>query len=288
MACAARQKDGVRFYIKKGYFITKWNHQPVPRYVCRRCGRYFSSHTFRSTWRQKKPYLNHVLFEWYASATTQRRIARVLKINRKTVSRKFLFMAQLSRAAHERRLEARTWRVSEAQFDEVETFEHTRLKPLAIALAVDAISGEIISSEVSSMPSKGKLAAIAYRKYGPRPDNRPRARKKAFAALARVLKPNATLTTDAHPAYPALARHYLPEVRFAAVKSRGEIRFLSQRRRRRNENDPLFTLNYTAAKLRHDLSRLARRVWVTTKKASRLQAHLDLYIAYNNGYTLNT
>lgn len=42
----------------------------------------------------------------------------------------------------------------------------------------------------------------------------------------------------------------------------------------------------TAAKLRSDLSRLSRKTWVTTKKLERLQAHVDLYAAWHNGYTL--
>jgi hypothetical protein len=40
------------------------------------------------------------------------------------------------------------------------------------------------------------------------------------------------------------------------------------------------------AKIRNDLSRMARKTWVTTKKAEMLQAHLDLYIAWNNGYKI--
>ena len=42
----------------------------------------------------------------------------------------------------------------------------------------------------------------------------------------------------------------------------------------------------TAAKLRADVSRLARQAWSASKKAERLQDHLMLYIAYNNGYRL--
>ena len=57
-------------------------------------------------------------------------------------------------------------------------------------------------------------------------------------------------------------------------------------KRRRNLNDPLFALNVTAAKLRNDLSRLGRKTWVTTKKLERLDAHLALYLAWNNGYRL--
>src|SRR4051812_25156754 len=86
-----------RFYCKKGYYITKWNAQPVPRYRCTYCGKYFSSHTFRNYYRQQKPYLNEQIYRLYSSAMTQRRIARVLEINPKTVQRKFLFLARLAK-----------------------------------------------------------------------------------------------------------------------------------------------------------------------------------------------
>ncbi len=49
--------------------------------------------------------------------------------------------------------------------------------------------------------------------------------------------------------------------------------------------DPLFRLNHTCAKIRADLSRMARRrTWATTKRMWPLQNHLDIYIAYTNGY----
>jgi len=50
--------------------------------------------------------------------------------------------------------------------------------------------------------------------------------------------------------------------------------------------DPLFKLNHICVKLRADLSRLARKTWSATKKAACLQDHLDLYVAFNNGYCL--
>jgi hypothetical protein len=44
---------------------------------------------------------------------------------------------------------------------------------------------------------------------------------------------------------------------------------------------------HTAAKIRADLSWMPRRAWSTTKLAERLQHHLDIYIAYNNGNDLS-
>ena len=42
--------------------------------------------------------------------------------------------------------------------------------------------------------------------------------------------------------------------------------------------------NWVCAKLRHHISRLKRRTWATSKDWRRLQDHLDLFIAYQNGY----
>jgi hypothetical protein len=66
----------------------------------------------------------------------------------------------------------------------------------------------------------------------------------------------------------------------------GNSRIPKTKTDRKNKNDALFTLNYTAAKLRNDLSRLGRKNWVTTKKISRLQAHLNLYLAWNHRYQI--
>lgn len=59
----------------------------------------------------------------------------------------------------------------------------------------------------------------------------------------------------------------------------------TQTANRKNQYDKLFAVNHTAAKIRHDLSRMTRKVWVTTKKVEMLQAPLDLYIAWTNGYS---
>jgi transposase-like protein len=282
VGCRFRRPATTRFFIKKGYFKTKWNGgQLVPRYRCKGCGRYFSSHTERATFGQHRPDLNEQVLHLYASAMTQRRMAICLATNRKTVVRKFLFAAKLARNAHRRRLAAGTLRMSRAQFDEMETFEHTRLKPLSIALAVHATTSELIEARVATMPYRGSLASIARRKYGPRPDTRAAARHAVLRAVRRCSLPALALVTDKHPHYPPLIARLLPFATHIPVSRTAPLP-----PDRRNPNDPLFTLNHTAAKIRHDLSRMARRVWVTTKRKERLQAHLDLYIAWNNRYRL--
>ncbi len=251
----------------------------MPRYYCKLCRKTFSSRTGHPTFRQKKPYLNKVIFELYCSTLTQRRMARVLRVSRTTVVRKFLFLALRARSAQEAWL--RTQRFLHLEFDEMESFEHTRLKPVSVVLAVETGSRKIVDIQVGEMPYKGQLARLAFRKYGPRKDHRPQIRRRVLKRLGEAT----TLTTDEHPGYAPLIRSLLPGATHVAVPSASKT--FRPQGSRRNPDDPMFAINHVSAKLRADLSRLLRRVWVTTKRVERLQAHLDLYLAYHNGLALN-
>src|SRR5690606_4222550 len=150
------------------------------------------------------------------------------------------------------------------------------LKPISIALGVTG-EGKIVGVKAAPMPYKGTLAEIARRKYGYREDKREEAREAVLVQAARLSPWE--IVTDAQPAYRRAVRRHLPRVRHVSVTAHRchPVRRLAERRR--NQCDPLFAANHTAAKIRHDLSRMARRVWTTTKKLSRLQDHLDLYTA---------
>ncbi len=205
-----------------------------------------------------------------------------LAVDRKTIVRKFLFMAAQARLIHDAKLASGVWKVESIQFDEVETFEHTRLKPLSIALAVDEKSGDLLAVSVSPFAAKGKMAAFALQKYGFRPDRREAGRKDVLEQIQK-LEPK-VITTDFHPAYPKLIRKILTKTLHEKARRVKQNRNFFHKNRRRNTKDKLFRLNFCAAKIRHDLSRMGRKVWVTTKKLERLQAHLDLYFAFHNQY----
>ena len=279
--CAARDVRGRRFYRRHGFYRTGWNGRYVPRYRCLACGRTFSPQTFRSTYRQHRPDANAMILKLYCSGMTQRRMAKVLALNRKTIVRKFLYLAALAKQAHAEWLclknDARL-----VQFDEMETFEHTKLKPVTIALAVQAASGAIVAARAEPIAYKGPLAPVAFRKYGPRADRGALAIQAVLETVRSSSRSDLVLVTDDSPKYPTRVRRLLPDATHRATRRVPPV----LARRRRNPDDPLFALNVTAAKLRSDLSRLSRKTWVTTKKLSRLQAHLDLYVAWNNGYRL--
>lgn len=270
------------WYIKKGYFKTKHNGQPVPRYECKICKKCFSSHSLLPNKGHKKPKLNLAVFRLYVSGMTQRRIALVLGVNRKTVASKFLYLARQSRTIHDELIKTTKMLTTHVQFDEMETHEHTSYKPLSIALAVRSKTGEILEARVSEMAYHGKTEKRAFNKYGYRPDMRHVAREDVLRVLNSVMYIGGSIVTDGHPAYMSAMKQFAPNCMHVPVNnaSKGISKV------RRNTNDALWRVNHVSAKIRNDLSRMSRKTWTTTKKMWALQAHLDLYIAFNNKYVL--
>jgi hypothetical protein len=171
--------------------------------------------------------------------------------------------------------------IDKVHFDDMETSEHTKMKPLAIPIAVEHPSRLILSVDVASMPAKGLLAEKSRKKYGPRRDERPAGWMHVLGSVARLTSPEVVITTDSHKRYPKAIRHHLPHANHVQVKGRrgcvagqGELKVGGW--------DPLFSLNHTAAMLRANICRLIRRSWCTTKKKDCLRQHIMLYVMWHN------
>ena len=268
--------------VRKGSYFRRSDGQWIPRYRCRSCGKSFSSGTRLACYRQKKRKLNHPLQLLLNSGVSQRRAAILLRVTRKTVVRKFRFLAEQARLEHEqwlKTLEPRSLR--SVQFDDLETSEHTKCKPLSVALAVEPGSRKILGFQVSSMPAKGHLSRVAFRKYGPREDRRSEGWNTLFESLKPVVSPTAVWLSDENPHYPRHLRRHHPGAshrttpgRRGCIAGQGELKKIGF--------DPLFSLNHTCAMLRANLNRLFRRTWCTTKTRQGLIDHLSLYVSYHN------
>jgi transposase-like protein len=271
-----------RSYVRRGFFFRSSDGQWIPRYSCKVCGTFFSSATAGACYRQKKRKVNAVLFKEYASGVSQRRLAKNLNLNRKTVVRKIRFLSAQARLAHAEFLgELSKTPLKSIQFDDLETSEHSKCKPLSVALAVDPKSRKILSYQVSQMPAKGLLARKAVLKYGPRSDLRPTGWNKMFEELRTVLSPNADFLSDENPHYPRhLRRHFPTSTHRTTPGGRGCI--AGQGELKKLRFDPLFSLNHTCAMLRANMNRLFRKTWCTTKNAQGLRDHLALYVRFHN------
>jgi len=171
--------------------------------------------------------------------------------------------------------------ISAIQFDELQTIEHTKCKPVSVAVAVSKKDRKILGFEVSEMPATGHLARISRKKYGKRADNRWVGLTTLFDQLATVLPPKIRIESDQYPSYGPLVRTYFPEANFTQYKGRKGC-VAGQGEMKKVGFDPLFSINHTFAMMRANISRLNRRTWNTTKKLSALVDHLSLYAWRHN------
>jgi transposase-like protein len=270
-------------FIRNGAFFRKSDSRSIQRYRCQSCGKQFSNSTFTPEYFQKRRRLTRPLFLLLNSSVTQRRCAKILQVNLKTVVRRYRYLAQQGRISQEK------WRAENysdkklqvIQFDDLETSEHTKCKPLSVSLAVDPKTRKILSFQVSQMPAKGLLAPIAFKKYGYRKDERPVGWNQMMKDLVPFVSETATWKSDQNPHYPKYLFRHHPRAMHKTTKGgrgansgQGELKKLGF--------DPLFALNHICAMLRANLSRLVRKTWSNTKNRQGLIDHLSIYVPYHN------
>lgn len=276
--CRARNSPAGRFYSKYGYFTPRHNHQPVPRYRCKLCKAHFCARSFSDTFREHKPSLNPAVFKALCSGMTFRRSAAVLRVSRNTVTAKFHKLAAKAKRLHVKALQARRRSMSIVEFDEMESYQASRLNMLSIALAVQPKSGFILDARVARMRPKGLLARKypnAWRRWSK--DTRKATCGGVLRRVQRASRGAVVVRCDAKPQYPELIRRHVKKARIELC--RRDPGFPETKR---------FTgyLNHAAAKLRADLARLRRRTWACTRRWQNLQQHLYLYMAWSNGYRM--
>ena len=283
--CPSQNKgpNSVRI-VRKGSYWRRSDGQRIPRWLCRDCSRSFSSSCFFPTYRQKKRKLNHPIMQLLNSGVSQRRAALIVGATRKTIVRKFRFQAEQARISQRlylKEFEQEGRQVVSVQFDDLETSEHSKCKPLSVALAVEPVSRKILGFQVSQMPARGPLAEIARKKYGRRPDFRSQGWDRFFASLKPIVHEEATWLSDENPHYPRHLKRHHPKAKHETTPGirgsgggQGELKRIGF--------DPLFSLNHTCAMLRANLNRLFRRTWCTTKTQAGLIDHLSLYVRFHN------
>lgn len=313
--CTQHDHPSENFYNKKGYFKTKWNAQKVPRYLCKTCKTTFSTHTFRKTYKQKKPYINDPVRRALSEANTIRGVARELEINKNTVLKKLVFLGEVSKETCEENWEKPENKVDMVQFDELETSHRTQCLPLTVAFAVDPEKGNILSAHVDVKPCQNNLADVSKKKYGKRPNNREIAVRALLKDIKKVARDEKSLeiSSDKLAAYQDWVREELPlasHTTFSGTDLKKRERELNDDgfdalnfdanvankklwvKRRKNGKvlikayDPLFHINQKCAVLRARLSRLKKRFWGFTQKIENLEHHLWLFIALTNNYKL--
>ena len=273
----------IRSIVRNGSYFRASDSRKISRFFCRLCGCYFSRATFSERYYQKCRRINEPLKRLLVSGFSQRRAAQFLKVNRKTIVRRFRFLAHQARLEHESWLKEyrKQGPLKVVQFDDLETSEHTKCKPLSVAIAVEPTERKILNFQVSKMPAKGHLAQIARNKYGPRKDERSEGWNRLMKALTPLMVETATFKSDDNPHYPKYVKRHFPDANHITVKGgRGAI--AGQGELKKLKFDPLFSLNHTCAMLRANLNRLFRKTWCSTKTIQGLIDHISLYVPFHN------
>lgn len=277
--CEMNDQDGSKTKLSGKYYrrsTSTW----VQRYRCLNCKSNFSTATLQDCYRQKKRHKNRSIRLLLSSGVSQRRIALLLNLHRTTVVRKFLYLAlDAEFFLRQGNLEKEKCRVIE--FDDLETFELTKCKPLSVTIAVESRTRRILGFVVSKMPAKGLLSKRARAKYGCRADDRRGARARLFKKIRPLVREDVVIRSDANPHYPPCVKRDFPNATHRVFEGkRGSLG--GQGELKKVKFDPLFSLNHTCAMLRANINRLFRKTWCTTKRADRLHAHLTIYAWFHN------
>ena len=215
-----------------------------------------------------------------ASSTAQRRIAIKHGCDRKTVARKIAFLAQQARKKTAAWL-AERGPFEHVQWDELLSFEHTRMKPLSVAVMSAVGDRCILAYGVAAIPASGLIAQRAREKYGKRRNRSAAMRKRVLNAASTYLSPTVLIESDEHKHYAAEISPILPAATHLQYRSvRGSL--TGQGELKRTGFDPLFAINHTLAMMRDNIKRLARRTWCTTKRQSALDDIIAIYVHYHN------
>lgn len=249
---------------KRGSYQTKTGK--VQRYQCKACSKLQSKRTFSDNYRMRKQRMAKKIEAMYCERMSLRGIGRVLKVNRKTVEKYFLKMAKKAEIENLKNLDNREIVTSYIQFDSLETFEHTKRRPLGIHISIRAKTGELISAKVH----KTDIRALAVSQTKIREWNSQTNQMQSLCEMLLETKKafnriNTTIACDG----------YRPQINL--TKKICDESFVNVSVLPENKK-----IDLTMLKLRNDISRLSRKSLCSTKKAERLQNHLDLYINYNN------
>lgn len=266
--------------IKRGSYLRPSDRKKVQRFQCKNCLKSFSAQTASFDYRLRKRRINQRVFLMLSKGMSQRGCAEVLGVDPKTISRRVWRFGRCAKN-HLRKLQKSNLNIESVTFDEMETFEHTKLKPLTIPLAVDTKTRKILALGVGKIAAKGHLASLGRSKYGYRKCERKKTLSKMFEQLGELTSKNCLFLSDESQHYPNILKSYFKSSEHRRYKGRKPA-VVGQGEMKKGGFDPLFSLNQTAAMFRDNIKRLGRRTWCTTKRIDRLLDFLHMYAFYHN------
>lgn len=268
--------------LKNGRFKRGCDSRYIQRYLCKDCGKSFSSATGTLEFGQKKRRVNQLILKLLCSKVTQKRSALIAGVNKVTVARKFDYWSKKAALENEKfRKKLAKSQANHIQFDDLITKEKSKLKPLSVSVACDKDRRFIISAKVAQIPAFGHLAVISKKKYGYRKSHHLDGLNELFKDLKPVVCSFAEIDSDEHKNYEKFVKSYFPNSHYNQYKSQKSC-VAGQGELKQRGYDPIYSINHSLAMLRDGIATLVRRTWATTQDPKKLQGHLEMFIYFYN------
>ena len=278
--CKNYQKS--TFQVKDGFFFRHDDSRKIQRFKCKICNIKYSKATFTLEKNQKKRRINHLVRNMLSSGVSQRNCAYNLKVARKTIERKLVYLSKKAELNQKKFLEnLRENPINNVQFDDLISSIHTKLKPISVSVVVDPQSYLILGASVAEIPAFGKLAEISRKKYGKRKNMHTKTLDHLLGSLRPVIIESATFKTDEHKRYGDLIKKHFPKSKHLAYRGQRAV-VVGMGELKSKKFDPIFAINHTLACFRYGMNRFIRRTWCTSKKLENVQHHINIYIDYHN------
>ncbi len=267
-------------YTLKGFYVRRSDGKKFRRFRCRSCKRVFSEQNFSIDYRFRKRSINQAVFFSLCSGISQRRCAAQFAVKPEAIVRRLLRFSLCAKQnlAHYRAMRPKA---TEIMIDEMESFEHTKCKPITLPIAVEAKTRKILSVRAGSIAAKGHLAKISRAKYGYRKCERQRCLSEVLVELKACIGNQGIIKSDESEHYPKPIAFHLKGFSHQRYKGRRGC-VVGQGELKRGGWDPLFSVNHSYAMIRDNVKRLSRRTWCTTKRIDRLEAFVTMYAWFHN------
>ena len=265
-------------YKEFGFYYRQTDNRKVQRYQCLSCKRTFSTQTFSTTYWQKKPELDALVFSKTVNGMANRQIARDLQVDPATINRKLerlgrhslLFLTQQMETAKP---------ATEIVFDGFETFEYSQYYPYHHNIAVEKDTDFILFFNDSELRRKGAMTeeqkprrAKLEEKYGV-PDSK--AIMNSVEEMLTVViggQESVTLYTDDHKQY------------VRPIKKRGKqiSHKVTPGKAHRDKNNELWEVNLVDMMLRHSSKNHTRETIAFSKRRQAACERLAIFAVWRN------
>lgn len=261
---------GNRGIRKKGTMKTK--RGSAQRYQCKACLKTFTDRTGSLNYRKRKQELRKKISQMYCERMSLRGISRTLGISINTVTKYFRESADRASIKNKKRIAQGGLVTRFMQFDQLETYEHTKRRPVGIQVSIRHKTGEIISAKAGFIPIRALTVSKAYsEKWNKRASKSSHVFEMLWESRKALDETGALVSCDRDNKQVYLLKQLYTAPQLTLSPSSAENKRIDRVFRR----------------MRQDISRLGRKTLSTTKRLKNLQRHLDLYTDYANFHRIS-